>query len=546
MRAKIFSREEHITRLLGSAYDRELTFPHIFKDSKRSIHPVLIEVNGRKHVVVGDFDSAAHQAAKQNIPFSTFGRYFSWNHPAGAVPPSFAEAVWAAAGSDGLEVEADMPVGRVDQLAAKGDVAVFGEVADPPVHLYAKSRAELEAVWASTRDADVPRLTPFVSGLRFGETLVAAMSAAPLGFEVLDALAEKAGLDAILVTAAFDAEMFTGLTRQTLGDHGATALYVRGAADILVLSPLPIERADFRPLGTAACAADAVAAHAKGAIGFQRGNMSIGAYRRFEAAGVRFTDATMTLRRFFDERAGTDLLYFITAANAVLAGIEHANAYIRRTVAGGTLTERDVAAVYHQGVDDFAAGIGMQDRIHSYFDIIHPGERTLLPAMAGDYPVLPGHKTIKYDMGLLVTDSTGVVRGCSDIARTLSFDVDLQAAHDRLRALLVDELIPSLMPGMTGEEAHARGVAVLRPVVDEMKRIGMLHPEMTIEGYTRDCGHTLQRQTLATVHFMPGDTGTFHAGMLGCTEFVWPIDDKIIACEDGYYVTPEGAIPFTI
>lgn len=546
MTYKVLVSSDRVQELLGSAYFRELTFPQIFKDSRYSVSPLILESATGNHVLVGAADAAAHQAVAGKIPFSTFGRYFDWNQGSEYKSVSLVEAMKAVVGDDTVAVEGLVPVGRYRDIAAAFSVSVLDARPARPLHVYHKARSELEACWRNTRDADVPRLTPFVSGLRFGPRLVEAMGAEALGFEVLDRLTRAAGLDAVLVSAPFDLEMLTGLPQAQVADLELFALYRRGEADIVILSSEPIERADFKPAGDEASLASAVQGRVKGPVGFCKDHLAIDLFQPLEDVGLDLKDATYVLRRWFDERAGTDLLYFITAANAVLAGIDYASAFIRRAAPGGVLTERDVAALYHQGVEIFAHSVGMDGRIHPYFDIIHPGERTLLPATAGDYPVSISNKTIKFDMGLLVTDSTGVVRGCSDIARTISPDPALQAAHDKLRALLVDELIPSIRSGMSGGEIHKLGVEILRPMTEELKRCGLLHADMDMDGYTRDCGHTLQRQTLATVHFLPGYPERLHAGMLGCTEFVWPIDDLIVACEDGYYVTEEGAIPFTV
>lgn len=546
MTYKIYIDSSNLEKLLGPAYLRELTFPQIFKDSRYSVSPLVVVGPEGSHLIVGAADAAAHQAVKQPVPFSTYGRYFDWSQGKGYKQRSLIDALSGVVGTASVKVEGCMPVGRYRDIATAFAASVFDARPTQAMAVYRKSKGELEAGWRATRDADVPRLVPFVSRLRFGQRLVEAMSAEPIGFSVLDRLVSEAGLDAILVSAPFDLEMFTGLPAAQIEDLGLFALYIPGEADIVVFSPSSLQRADFRPDGSTDSLAQAIGRFAGGAVGFCKDHLAIDVFEPLAAAGLDLKDATYALRRWFDERAGTDLLYFITAANAVLAGVDYASSFIRRAAAGDVLTERDVAALYHQGVEMFAHSIGMDGRIRPYFDIIHPGERTLLPATAGDYPISLSHKTIKFDMGLLVTDATGVVRGCSDIARTISTDPALQAAHDKLRALLVDELIPAIRPGMSGGEIHARGVEILRPITEELKSCGLLHADMDMDGYTRDCGHTLQRQTLATVHFLPGFGERLHAGMLGCTEFVWPIDDLIVACEDGYYVTEEGAIPFTV
>lgn len=545
MPSRIHLNEKLFTTLLGEPCLRELTFPKIFKDSWGSIAPVLVERGGEFSLVIGAFDAGALAAAKTELPVRTFGRYFDWNQGADFKFDGFAEAVRDLAGDGELVVDAAIPFGRYDNLAQSGRVSVADGFVARPVHIYRKARAELETQWHATRDADVPGLEPFVSTLRFGSDLLAGMKAEPLGFSILDRLAGENGLDAILIDSAFNVEMFTGFPEAVAKQAGVVALYLLGAPEILVLSETELDRGDFKAAGRAPTLAAALRDLVQGRLGVEAGHISVALHRALGETGLSLSDGTHVLRRWQDERAGTDLLYFITAANAVLHGIDHAKAFMDRRLSAG-LWESELAAVYHMGVQDFARSVGMAGRVHPYFDIIHSGERTLLPAIAGDYPVGPDNKTIKFDMGLLVTDAFGCVRGCSDLGRAFSPDPALQEAHDRLHAILVDDLIPSIKPGMRGEEVHARGVEVLTPITEPLKQVGLLHPEMDMTGYTRDCGHTLQRQTLATVHFMPGDKGVVGQHMLGCTEFVWPIDDKIIAMEDGYYVTQKSAVPFSV
>lgn len=543
---RILVRKEHVIERLGVQFDNELTFPHIFKDSVLSVYPVIIEAGGRETVVVGAADAAAFAVAEGGMTMLTHGRYFSWNQGKDFEVPSFTDAVMAAATEGVLEIEADMPVCRFEPLDALRDTELFGDVVDGPGYVYTRSAKALEAVWLQTRDADVGRLRPYVETLRAGAVLSEAIADEAKGFAVLDRQMELAGIDRLLVTAAFNIEMFTGLTSVMIEDLGLMVVYARGNDEITVVSERTVSLPGFTPVGAVASRADAVTAACGPETGFEKSNMSIGLFRQFDERGLSLVDATFCLRRFFDERAGTDLLYFIAAANAVIAGFEHAKAFILRNPDATNLLEADIVGVFHQGVAAFARQIDMEGRIFAYFDIIHPGTRTPLPAMAGHYPISAQDETITFDTGLLVTDSTGVVRGCSDIARSFSRDPAIQAAYEKLRATLVDVLIPAIKPGMSGAEIHAIGVDALRPLTDELKACGMLHADMDMDGYTRDCGHTMQRQTLATVHFMPGFSGTLHETMLGCTEFVWPIDDRILACEDGYYVTPDGAVPFTI
>jgi len=169
----------------------------------------------------------------------------------------------------------------------------------------------------------------------------------------------------------------------------------------------------------------------------------------------------------------------------------------------------------------------------------------LLPATAGAYPVGADDRTVKFDMGLTVADAFGCVRGVSDIARTICAEPGIEALHDELRGILIDRLIPAIKPGMTGGEIHAVGVELLRPLEERLRSLGLLPEGRSVDGYRRDCGHTIQRQTISSVYFLPGVQQKVEDGMLGCVEYVWPINDILIAVEDGFLITPEGGVPFT-
>lgn len=524
----------------------ELTYAKIFLDSIGNTYPVFVETNDATTLVMSLSDSGALGAAASAWRVESYGGYFSWDRPAGQRTFTFAQAVRRAAGAGSIAVDCDLPVARFNALAASGGAEVRGSEPDEPVFIYRKRRADIEKQWLATRDEDAVAVEAFVGSLRRGADLIAAMKVAPVGYAELDRLMSDAGLAALLVSSPFNAEMFTGLPSQVAEQYGMTCLFTPGNEHLIVFAKRAFDRHDFEAAGQAASLAEAVAAIAGGRpVGIEEGHLGIGAYNALSAAGCAAQASVSVLRRWLDQRAGTDLPYFIVAANAVLAGFDSASKYIVRHAQSG-VTEREAGAVFAAGASVFAKSVGMDGRIGSYFDIIHSGERTLLPAIAGDYPILPAHQTIKFDMGILVRDAFGCVRACSDIARTLSPSPAIEQCHDDLRALLVERLIPQMRPGMSGGEIHELGVRSLRECEAGLRKAGLMREGATMDGYSRDCGHTIHRTTSGSVYFLPGVKETIEPGMLGCVEYVWPIGDKIIAVEDGYYVTDTEVIPFTI
>lgn len=544
MTTNLFASLDAVAERLGEEFVAQLTYPGIYRASALNVSPVVVEHEGALHVVISEADSDACKVMPDHVGKSVYGRYFDWNKDLSAPAATFAGAVRAIAGGGTIACEATLPVSRYEALSDSGPVSLFGLPPQGPLAVYTKSALEIEAQWIATRDADASAFAPFMQGLRNGEFLAEALTAARTGFAPLNALCRDKGLDALYVTAPHEVEMFTGLPAKIIAQYGLSALYTPGETGVTVYAETPFERGDFRPVGQVDSLATALAASNRAVIGIQKDHLSAGIWLAIRDCGVRFVDAAYVVRRWQDRRAGDDMVYFVFAANAVLKGIDAARAFFHRN-ASAAMTERDLVAAYRLGVARFARRYGFEGRVGSYFDIVHSGARTLLPATAGDYPVRASDRTIKFDMGITVADGFGCIRGVSDIARTICADPEIEAIHDKLRTILIDRLIPAIKPGMTGGDIHAVGVTLLRPLEDELRRLGLLPEGKGVEGYARDCGHTIQRQTISSVYFLPGVRECVEAGMLGCTEYVWPIGDVLIAVEDGYYITAHGGIPFT-
>lgn len=543
---RLLSGLSSIRAVLGTAAVAELTYGKIFRDSPLNTTPAIVEMAQGQTIVVSISDSAAVTGAASQLPVVTWGSYFSWDEKSPVRPADFAAAVRSIVGDQSILVEAALPYTRYAGLAKSGPVTVGQSDVGERVHVYRKSRAEIEAQWQTTRLCDADLVAHFIGTLQHGERLNQALHAAPSAFAPLDALLREAGLAAALVSSPFTAELFTGLPEDVVRQHGIRCLYTPGRDDIVIIATCPLVRADFSPIGTSASWADALAEHLPaGVLGFEGNHLPVGDHNQIAAGHGNLTDAGPLLRRWQDKRAGSDLVYFIVAANGVLHGIKTAFDFIDRHI-GGALSEREVRGAFDLGVAEFAASVGFGDRVIPSFDIIHSGERTLLPAIAGDYPLLPEHETIKFDMGLLVRDSHGCVRACSDIARTWCRDPDVRKAHDDLRAALVDHLIPSMRPGMSGADMHRLGIAALASAEPALRAAGLMPRTGGLAGYTRDCGHTLHRTTAGSVYFLPSAQGIVEPHMLGCVEYVWPLGHRILAVEDGYYVTEDNVIPFTV
>lgn len=529
---------------LGAPFMAQLTYPDIVKSSPASVAPVIVKNGDRETVVLSEADSSAYAVAKGGRPIATYGRYFRWGDDQEGAVAGFGETVRLLAGDDPLQLDPCLPMARYRQLAETGPVNLAGTHPWPERSVCRIMRAGVEDRWHRMCRDDAKRFEPYVRRLRHGSRLTDLLKAEPTGFSALDTACAQSGFDALVITSPHEVEVFSGLPARVNEELNVTACFVPHADEILLFSTGALANARRGPEAPTTIGRTLRSLGAR-SIGAQMDALSAAGWLELEAAGFTMGDATPVLRRWQDRRAGGDLVYFILTANAVLAGIEAAKG-VFGAAAAGQLTERDLSAAFQRGAEEFAAAEGFGGRLSGYFDLIHSGARTLLPARAAHYPVSPDDRTLRFDMGLSVVDASGCVRGVSDIARTVCRDAKVQAVHDQLRGILVDQLIPGIKPGMSGAQVHAAGVDHLRPMEGRMQELGLLPEGVGVDGYQRDCGHAINRQTISSVYFMPSVSARIEEGMVGCAEYVWPIDTVLLAVEDSFILASDGGLPFTV
>jgi Xaa-Pro aminopeptidase len=541
MTIRMISSKSDLEAVCGDEFVSRLTYPAIFRGAPLSVTPVVVVRGAEKTVVINDADSDASEALDNSFSVVRYGRYFSWDENPAPVK-DFATAVRDVCGDESLTCSLDLPMARYEALAAKGPLALADPLFFKPRKLYRKLSSEIEAQWSQSRDDDVHAVESCAKTFPDADLLISFMKRPMVGFEPLRELCRTSGIDALLVTAPHEVELFSGLPSKLNEQLGIWAVFFPGDKEILLASEQPLVRGDFHPVDSKASLGGLL--KEAGTVAAQKNDMGSGDWLCLDGMGVALVAGDEVLRRFQDCRAGSDLVYFFVAANAMIEGLHAAKTFFERAN-GAPLTERDLVAAHHAAVRRFLDRLGFDGRASRYFDICSSGARTHLPATASDAPVSAKDRTIKFDMGIVVHDAAGCARGVSDIARTICNDPALAELHDEMRAALVDKLVPAIRPGMTGAEVHAIGVDCLRPLDAKFRALGLLPEGATVDGYTRDCGHTIQRQTISSVYFSPNNLNVVEEGMIGCVEYVWPIGDVLLAMEDGYLVGADRSIAFT-
>lgn len=544
---RLWHAHHDLVRLLGADYLDAMVYPHIVKDATKTVLPYVLELDGSCTVLLRDSDSAM-STAQPATPhrFAVYGGYFSWNERPAA--PALPQLIDELAPGRAVEVDDTLPVASYRALHGSLDLDVtYRTLTDRTLRHLTLERPQVAAAMESDVERYRRAARRVVEGFRFEERLAELLQRQPEhDFALLDAQLERAGVDALLVTSPFQMEELSGHPSAWLERAGAVMLFVRGDERLHLLLPgrgqLPgtVERSTYRDVGSA------VAAIAPGTLAVEPGHADLGLARALDADPLLLPSASPLLYRWQELRAASQLPYYVLAANSARVATERTVKYAAgRLARGGELRESELALAFDAFLGEFAGECDLHGMFRPYFRIIHPGERTLVPAAPTPNLVSGRNRTVKFDMGTQILDLAGRVRGCSDIAKTLCNSPELEEFQALLRATLLDRVIPAIRPGVSGAVVHEAATEALAEQDDRVRGWDLLPHGRSGKEYARDCGHVINRQTICTIYLEPGCEQQIEAGMSGCVEFVWPVDEAVVAIEDAYLVTESGAIPIT-
>lgn len=546
--AELLSAHGTLQRVLGAGFEQRLVFPTIARDARNASLPLVLRLGESMRVILHESDRGAEQRlTRDGLYVEFFGDYFTWDSDA-APKADLGRVVADLVDAPELTIEPTLPAAHYQALSSHLRLGCESSMAARPVNAFAVSRRSIEVEMRRDYARFIDPASRQIEPLRYGAELSRLLRNPDPGFELLDSLLGSSDLDALLVTSPFQVEEVTGVPEGLAARHGVSALVRLNDESTLLLvegqwePPRSTKIGKFDSLATATRSLCGPAS-----IGVEEVHIPWVLVADLERRSLVPDNATSLIRSWQDRRSGGNLAYYVLAAHSALAGLEKAMSYANaESSAGNTFTEQELARVYTLGVADFALDVGLPTSIRPYFHVIHAGERTLFPATPTDHELSGATETIKLDVGTQVLDREGRVRACSDLARTITSSRELTELHEILRHTLVDDVIAGLRTGMRGHEVHASAIRVLKPHEERFKTGGMMPASVGVEGYRRDCGHSLNRQGPASVRFIPGRFETLKEHMVGCAEFVWPYDGNVIAVEEAFLMSEGCGIPITV
>ncbi len=436
-----------------------------------------------------------------------------------------------------------MPVSVYRELKAAADAAVQQSPARP-VDAFRLSTKQVLSKFNHHRPDVIRAANEMTAGHPQYKRLNALYALKGDPFAILDAKASSKGIGALLASWVTNFQEFTGLKATLSECYGYAALYLAGKAETWVIVPSGEAKAYSSTFKSFASFADAVKELSAGAVvGIEEDTLGARRYVDMAEKGVTLKDAGNMMKEWRDEKAMFDIPYFVVGAMATRYAMEGAYDFADLAIkANVPVSEKEVDSIYRARLDEFAKLYRLQVELKFFFVNTHSGSRTIYPSRPTDYVIHKGINSLKLDSGIFVFDD-GLFHASSDIARTVTTTAAADEVVDLMEKVLVEQTIPGIKPGMTGEEIHKMGVNQMGAYADVFFKHGYMPSSFSWRhGYPRDIGHSMERQETTHFHFRPGVTLKMLAGMVGCIEYHCAYDNHSIAAEDSFVLDDQGAI----
>lgn len=541
--AFLHSKTEAVERLTGLSLKGTMLTTTQYHD-RRHVLPFVLEKDGKGYFIVRQMDNGNIEGAGFNaLPQVRFGSYF---FPSGTVVVhgTAAKAVLSVTKDEPVKVDDAMPVSVYNELKAATTVTVQSEGAKP-VEVFMLTPEQVLSKFNHHRDDVVRVVNELTAGHPQYERLN-KLYANREGdvFGILEEKAKAKGLGAMLASWLSNFQELTGLRATLTEEYGYAALYLVEKRQTWVIVPAGDAKNytdTYKSYENFAEAVKDLAGDA--AVGIEEDTLGASRYVDMLGKGVELKDAGILFKDWRDEKIKFDIPYFVLGAMATRYAMEGAATFADLAIrANVSVTEKQVDDVFRARLDEFAKRYKLQVELKFYFVNTHAGSRTMYPSRPTDYVIHKGINSLKLDSGIFVFDD-GLYHASSDIARTVTTTPEADEIFDLMETVLLEETVPGIKPGMTGEEIHRMGVDQIGAHGEAFLRTGYMPNTFSWrKDYPRDIGHSMERQETCSYHFVPGNKTKIKPGMVGCIEFHCAYNGHGMSAEDTFVMDDEGAI----
>ncbi len=529
-----------------------LLYPHMDLDSCVMSSPVLKEDDdGSLLLFVKDIERGNFDEKMIKARVSYFKPYFTFDGVPEQTPNTWTEGLQSGGAGAAIAVDGQIHMSAYRPLAEKFRITIE---ANPPwwrVYLYEIRPEDILSAFGASYAAAQKDADKVASGLQQKADVLRLVERAYVDdrFLALDKTMEKMGLETIVVSSPMNLQEMAGIPFAYLESSPCLALYRKGGPVFLLTSaPLaqnfPVLTGVFPDIEAAV---KTLPVKLNSTVGIEENHLS---YDFYKALGLSDNDQAISaaLRVWREQRAGWELPYYLLAARITVYGIETALERVKNALKQGkSLLETDVEQYLYDGYQEYVKARGLGSiSVKPYFTVLHAGNRTRRPNLPQAFPVDSATKSLKIDSGVLVMDASGLIRGVSDLCRTLALDEAAEEIYAYFDKTMIDTTIPASVPGNDGDVVYRKGVGTLAAMKEKLVARNLVPDKAVLpDDYRRNIGHVLGKQEPATISFETGNHDVIEEGMVGCVEYQWPYYPYAIGVEDMFYIDRQKTFNIT-
>lgn len=536
---------------VGLDCENSFLYPHMELDSATFSSPILLtKDDGSKYLLVKDIERGNFEEQSVGASVLYYRPYvtFDSNGTDGAIPDGWAELVEELIGNEAVRIDPNAHLSAYDKLRRYGQVPMPTSVPWWRVYLYEVSRDDVTREFSADYEQALEAAKGMAERLNGAELLADLLVyAGDTRFSTLDRVLEEAGVGAVILTSPLNGQEVSGLPYDFFKSARAFAVYTPGAVYVMADRPLP--KSYPRLMGEFQALRDAFRSLKISSlpVGVEENNFPCGLLNLLGLEPSQTHPLSLVLRRWREERAAEELPYYLIAAQATRYSIEGALQVAAEAIEKGKeILETDVEKTLYSLYKEYELSRDLKQAILPYFLVLHAGHRTRRPNLPQFFPIDQKTRTLKIDAGVMVLDSRGLIRGVSDLCRTLTMDDPSRELYHYLDQLMTEVAIPAAVPGRRGEKVYEIGTAELFAREEHWADSGLLPKGYGLaEKYNRNIGHVLGKQEPSTLGFEKGNTATLKEGMVACIEYQWPYYPYAVGVEDMFIVTRYGSVNLT-
>jgi len=370
-------------------------------------------------------------------------------------------------------------------------------------------------------------------------------------FSLLNSIMKECNFSAIMMNSLINIQELTGLSFQNI-HYKICAIYRINDDEVFIISEEEINnRMGINKKGIYLNYFEALESivSKKEILGFEDYLISASEYDLFKEKGFLLSEGTLAYRKWREYRAGEDLVFYIIAGKASDYAMEKVlNEAYTLIVQSNFKSEKYFFNRYMEYFQEFKIIHKIPYNFLEYFTNFYASNRTLYPSVPTDFIITKNTNEIKIDAGILMVDSSGLILGSTDIARTLPLSVQSKRIYHLMKNIIKNLIIPNIKNANTFEDVYIQGLETFFADKCEflLKEMKLCPPNFTIKNsYLRDIGHLMGKQESFDEQIIKGNRNIIRNNIIGCIEIQWQYKNHAIAYEDMWYKGRDGICNIT-